>query len=178
MHIDQTFYLGYISKTIGNKGELAFKLDVDSPSSYASMDAVLLQIMPNDQSLVPYFVQNSKLQGSNILRVKLEGVEDPQMAKSLVGKSLFLPIDLLPPLSGNQFYFHEIIGFEVIDDEKGSLGKVEKVLEYPQSNLLSILQEEKEILIPINDDTIISLDRENSKIQVKAPEGLIDLYLS
>lgn len=177
MHIDQTFYLGYISKVIGHKGELAFKLDVDSPSAYQGMDAVLIQILPQDHQLVPYFITAAKLQGSNLLRCQLEGVENAVDAKNLVGKSVFLPLSLLPPLSGNQFYFHEIIGFEVIDEEKGLLGKVDKVLEYPLSNLLSIPVEEKEILIPINDDTIRSLDREKKIIQVKAPEGLIDLYL-
>ena len=177
MHIDQTFYLGYISKIIGNIGELAFKLDVDSPSTYQAIDAVLVQIMPNDQNLVPYFVQSSKLQGSNILRCKLEGVDDPSDAKAFVGKSLFLPETLLPKLSGDQFYFHEIIDFEVIDEVKGSLGKVDKVLEYPQSNLLSIPVGEKEILIPINDDTIVKLDREGKQLFIKAPEGLIEMYI-
>lgn len=177
MHIDQTFYLGYISKVIGNKGELAFKLDVDSPSTYQGIDAVLLQMLQKDEMLVPFLVESSRLQGSNILRCKLEGVDDVSASKLLVGKSLFLPLNLLPELKGNKFYFHEIIGFDVIDEEKGQLGKVEKVLEYPLSNLLAIPVGEKEILIPINDDTILSLDRENKKIQVKAPEGLVDLYL-
>ena len=177
MHIDQTFYFGYISKVIGHQGELAFKMDVDSPSSYQGIDAVLLQIMPNDQTMVPYFLESSQLQGKNILRCKLEGVDDASMAKSLVGKSIYLPEALLPQLSGDQFYFHEIIDFLVIDEEKGELGKVEKVLEYPQSNLLSILKGEKEILIPINDDTILKVDRDNNTLHVKATEGLIDLYL-
>lgn len=152
-------------------------MDVDSPSTYQGIDAVLIQIMPQDQSLVPYFVNSSKLQGSNTLRCKLEGINDPAEAKSLVGKSIFLPQELLPKLKGNQFYFHEIIGFEVIDEEKGKLGKVEKVLEYPLSNLLSIPVGEKEILIPINDDTILKLDRDAKQLFVRAPEGLIDMYL-
>ena len=178
MHIDQTFYLGYISKVIGHKGELAFKLDVDSPSVYQGIDAVLVQIMPQDQSLVPYFITQSKLQAKDILRCKVEGIDNASDAKALVGKSLFLPIELLPELKGDQFYFHEVIGFEVIDEEKGSLGKIEKVLEYPQSNLFSITKGEKEILIPINDETIVEVDREKELIKVKAPEGLVDLYLN
>lgn len=178
MHIKDTFYLGYISKAIGTKGELAFKLDVDSPSSYLGIDAVLIQIFPNDETLVPYFIKQTQLQSSNILRCKLEGVENVQDAKALVGKAIFLPFGLLPKLKDDQFYFHEIIGFKVIDEAKGEIGKLEKVIEYPHQNLLSILVNDKEVLIPLNDQSFKGIDKEAKILRVNAPEGLIDLYLS
>lgn len=177
MQIEQSYYLGYISKIIGHKGELAFKLDVDSPSDYKSLDAVLLQMMPQDQSLIPFFISDAQIQSGNLLRVKLEGIDDASEAKKLIGKALFLPLDRLPKLKGNQFYFHEIIGYQVDDTAKGTIGKVDRVLEYPKSNLLSVLVNEREVLIPISDTTIMGLDREKKIINVKAPEGLIDLYL-
>ncbi|MAY82929.1 MAG: 16S rRNA processing protein RimM [Flavobacteriales bacterium] len=178
MKIEQSYYLGYISKIIGHKGELAFKLDVDSPSDYQGLDAVLIQMMPKDNSLIPFFISSAQIQSANILRVKMEGVDDASEAKKLVGKSIFLPLERLPKLSGNQFYFHEIIGYDVEDEVKGMIGKVDRVLEYPQSNLLSVLVNEREVLIPILDATILGLDREKEIIKVKAPEGLIDLYLN
>ncbi|MDP5061911.1 MAG: 16S rRNA processing protein RimM, partial [Maribacter sp.] len=33
-------------------------------------------------------------------------------------------------------------------------------------------------LIPVNDDIVTKIDRENKSIFVKTPEGLVDLYLS
>lgn len=177
MQIEQSYYLGYISKVIGHKGELAFKLDVDSPSDYQELDAVLLQMMPQDQSLVPFFITAAQIHSGNILRVKMEGVDNTSDAKKLVGKSLFLPLERLPKLNGNQFYFHEIIGFQVEDEVKGIIGKVNEVLEYPQTNLLSVNVNDREVLIPILDATIMGLDREQEIIKVKAPEGLIELYL-
>jgi len=177
MQIEQSYYLGYISKTIGHKGELAFKLDVDSPSDYQDLDAVLLQMMPQDQSLVPFFISNTLLQSGSILRTKLEGVDNAADAKKLIGKSLFLPLERLPKLEGNQFYFHEIIGFEVEDALKGIIGKIDRVIEYPQSNLLSVLVDDREVLIPVSDTTILGLDRDKKLLKVKAPLGLIELYL-
>lgn len=177
MKIDDCFYLGYISKTIGTKGELAFKLDVDSPSSYHGLDAVFVQISPKDTQLVPYFLDKAEIQNNDLLRCKFEGVDDQTTAKSLVGKSLYLLEENLPPLEENQFYFHEIIGYKIIDQEKGELGKIEKVLEYSTSNLFSIPVGDKEILIPISDETIIKVDKKAEEIHVVCPEGLIDLYL-
>jgi len=177
MKIDECFYLGYISKTIGTKGELAFKLDVDSPSSYHGLNAVLVQISPKDKQLVPYFLEKAEIQNNDLLRCKFEGVDDPVTAKSLVGTSLYLLEENLPQLNDSQFYFHEIIGFTIIDKERGELGKVEKVLEYSTSNLFSIPVGDKEILIPISDETISKVDKKAKEIHVVCPDGLIDLYL-
>lgn len=177
MKIDDCFYLGYISKTIGTKGELAFKLDVDSPSSYHGLDAVFVQISPKDNRLVPYFLDKAKIQNNDLLRCKFEGVDDQGSAKSLVGKSLYLLEENLPPLKENQFYFHEVIGFKIIDKGKGELGLIEKILEYSTSNLFSIPVGDKEILIPISDETISKVDKVAKEIHVICPNGLIELYL-
>ena len=177
MNIDTCFYLGFSQKTIGTQGELAFKLDVDSPSLYEGIDAVFIQIQEKDKTLVPFFLEKAILQNNGTLRCKIEGIDSQLEAKSLIGKSLFLPLDLLPKLKGNQFYFHEIIGFDVIDETHGKLGPIEQVLEYTNSNLLSVLSQGKEILIPINDASIVSIDRAKKELHISAPEGLIDLYL-
>ena len=91
-----------------------------------------------------------------------------------------LPISLstLAPLSGNKFYFHEVINFEVIDGVKGNIGKIKQILDYPTQAIFEIINaENKEILIPITDEIISKVDRANQKIEIATPEGLIDLYL-
>lgn len=177
MQIDDCFYLGYIQKSIGHKGELAFKLDVDSPSHYQNIDGVFLQKQPNDQILVPYFLESAILQ-NNTLRCKIEHVNDIQTAKSFIGNSIYLPLSLLPPLDGNRFYFHEVINYEAIDASKGKIGTIKKVLEFSTSNVFAIQgKNEKEILVPIHDETILKVDRKDHIIYLNCPEGLIDLYL-
>ena len=177
MKVEDCFYLGYISKSIGTKGELAFKLDVDSPSSYLDLNSVMVQAFPTDTQLVPYFISQVSLQNNGSLRVRLEDINDQSAAKNLIGKSLFLPLTFLPKLKDQQFYFHEIINFSVFDAEKGELGVVEKVIEYSTSNLLAVNSGEKEILIPISDETIERVEKTDKKLFVRCPEGLIDLYL-
>ena len=177
MKVDDCFYLGYISKCIGTKGELALKLDVDSPSSYLDMQSLMVQAFPTDNQLIPYFVKHLSLQNNGSLRCGLEDVKDQSASKNLIGKSIYLPLEFLPKLNDQQFYFHEIIGFEVIDSEKGKLGKIEKVIEYSTSNLLSVMAGEKEILIPISDESIERVEKAEQKLFVRCPDGLIDLYL-
>ena len=177
MKVSDCFYFGYVSKTIGNNGELALKLDVDSPISYIDIEAFFLQTTPNQEQLIPFFIESTQLLNNGQLRCAIEGINNAQESKILVGKSIFLPLNLLPELNDDQFYFHEIIGFTVIDEKKGDIGLVDKVIEYPHSNLLSIVVNEKEVLIPINDETIVKVNKKERALKVNSPEGLIELYL-
>lgn len=177
MKVSNCFYFGYVSKIIGNKGELALKLDVDSPTLYQNLEAFFIQNSPKEEQLIPFFIEKSQILNNGLFRCSIEGISNNLEAKELVGKSVFLPIELLPELGEGQFYFHDIIGYEVIDSVKGTLGKVDQVLEYPKSPLLSIVVGAKEVLIPINDNTIKSVNKKDKILNVEAPEGLIDLYL-
>ncbi len=178
MKVADCFYLGYSSKVIGNKGELAFKLDVDSPSSYQDLDAVFIRVNKNDDTLVPFFLTQANLQQKGILRVSVEGIASQSEAKSLVGKELYLPAAALPKLKGDQFYYHEIVNWKVIDDRFGEVGNIKSVLDYPSQDILQIFTaDDKEVLIPLLEDTIKKVDRENTTLHVTSMEGLIEMYL-
>jgi 16S rRNA processing protein RimM len=178
MDLDACFYLGYTAKVHGKNGDLIIKPDVDFPEEYQNLESVFIQLNKEDKTLVPFFLTTCQLQANKTLRIKIEDTDDADTAKKMVGKSVFLPLNLLPPLTGNKFYFHEIIGFSIIDSEKGNIGKVTHVLEHPTQAIFEITNpNQKEILIPITDEIITKVDRENKTINVITPDGLIDLYL-
>lgn len=147
-------------------------LDVDCPEDYAELDSAFVEVKGN---LVPYFFKLENINGNKAVAT----FEDltPEEAQALVGHELYLPLDLLPKLTGNQFYFHEVIGFNVIDDEHGDIGTIKSIIEYPAQPLFQIMKDEAEILIPMIDPVIKEVDRENKRIFISAPTGLIDLYL-
>jgi 16S rRNA processing protein RimM len=89
-----------------------------------------------------------------------------------------LPLDTLPDLEHNQFYFHEIIDFEIIDQQRGTVGIVETIYSFTQNDLLVFKYQGKEILMPINDETIISVDRTLKKLHIALPDGLLEVYLT
>lgn len=178
MNIEECFYLGYTSKVHAKQGELVIKLDVDSPERYKKLESVLIRMHKQDDSLIPFFITQTHLNNDGSLRIKIDDVNTVEQAKELVAKEIYLPLTQLPPLTGNKFYYHEVIGFEVIDTEKGNIGKISNVLDHPTQAILEIIHSsQKEILIPITDESIIALNREQKQIHVKAPEGLIDVYL-
>lgn len=168
------FFVGKIVKKYSFKGELLVKLDTDEPKQFLEMESVFVE---KHKNLIPFFIESLSLHKSELLRVKFEEVDTEADADSLMGSSLYLPLDLLPKLSGNQFYYHEIIGFTITDVHFGPVGTITGVNDHTAQALFEIEREGKQILIPVTDDIIKKVDRAAKTIQIQAPEGLIDIYL-
>ena len=165
--------MGRVAKTHGIKGEITIKLDVDDPSAYHDMKYFLLEI---NKILTPFFVEKIVNSGDKFF-VTIQDIRTVEAASALTGKEVYLPLEMLPKLSGKQFYYHEIKGFTLVDAEKGELGPINEVIEYPTQAIIQVFKDQKEILIPILDQVIQKVDRKAKKLYVKAPEGLIDMYL-
>ena len=80
----------------------------------------------------------------------------------------------MPTLEETQFYFHEVIGFSVIE-KNHLLGTIQTIYDQGAQALFEIQTEQKKVLIPIHDDFIVQVDRKNKSIEVQLPEGLLDL---
>lgn len=174
MKKEDCFYLGKIVKKYSFKGELLAKLDTDEPDIYGNLDAIFIDLKGN---LVPFFVQSSQLHKSELLRLKFEDVTTEADADALMKTELYLPLNLLPKLEGNKFYFHEVIGFTIKDTNFGDVGVLKSINDSTAQSLFEIDRDGIEILIPMNDEFIVKVDRINKTIEVNTPEGLIELYI-
>ena len=172
MEIKDCYCLGRVTKPWGTKGQLVLFLDVDTPEDYLELDSAFVEIKGQ---LVPYFFHIDQLNGNKAVAT-FEEITAEQ-ASALVGHELYLPLDLLPKLDGNKFYFHEVTGFRVVDSVYGDIGTIEQVIEYPAQPLFQIMKNGVEVLIPVIDEVIDKVDRENKTIFITAPNGLIELYI-
>lgn len=169
---EECFQLGKITKPWGVKGQVVLFLDVDTPDDYAELDSAFVEVKGN---LVPYFFHIDNINGNKAVATFEELT--PDEAHALVGSDLYLPLDLLPKLTGNKFYFHEVRGFRIVDALHGDIGVLQQVIEYPAQPLFQIMNGDTEILIPVIDQVIDKVDRKNKTIFITAPNGLIELYL-
>ncbi|MBO0467985.1 ribosome maturation factor RimM [Enterococcus plantarum] len=83
--------------------------------------------------------------------------------------------DGLKDLPGDEFYYHEIIGLTVIDENDEELGKIKEILS-PGANDVWVVQrpKKKDVLIPYIESVVKSVDIEEGVVRVEIPEGLID----
>ena len=174
MRKEDCFYLGKIAKKFSFKGEVLLYLDTDEPELYENMESVFVEFNKN---LVPFFIENSSLHKNDFLRVQFEDVDSEEEADSILNCDVYLPLNMLPKLSGNKFYFHEVIGFEIEDKRVGIFGKIVSINDSSAQPLFEVLNGEVEILIPMIDQFLVKIDRENKKVIMDLPEGLVEMYL-
>jgi 16S rRNA processing protein RimM len=176
MDIESCYQLGYVIRKHGLKGEVYILLDVDDPGYYEEMESVFVAIN-RQEMLVPFFIEEISIAEDKAL-VKFEGIDTAEEAENLVSCGLYLPIEFLPRLSEDQFYYHDIIGFQVIDHKAGALGPVQQVYHFTSQDLLSVMHKEKEVLIPVADEIIKKVDKDKKELFVELPDGLLDIYLN
>lgn len=175
MQKSDCFALGKITKTHALKGETILYLDVDKPEYYNKLEAIFLDIKGQ---LVPYIIEELQMKGKKSI-LKLEDINTIEEAEKIVNAEVFLPLTALPKLKGNQFYYHDVIGYEIHDASTDTLiGKIKAIYESTGQDLFAVDIEGKEILIPIVDEFLGKVNHEESKIEVKLPDGLLDLYLN
>ncbi len=171
MRTDDCYQLGEVIKTHGLQGEVYIHLDVDFPEDYKELESVFIEI---NGKLVPFFIVSIQINGKKAL-VKFEEVDELDRASEILQARLFLPLTNLPKLEAGQFYYHQLIGSEVREN-KELIGKVSSVYDLNNNHLLVVESDGKEILIPITDEIIKSVNIESGTIEVSLPDGLLDIY--
>jgi 16S rRNA processing protein RimM len=174
MRKEDCFYLGKIAKKFSFKGEVLIYLDTDEPELYENMESVFVDFNKN---LVPFFIENSNLHKNDFLRTQFEDINNEEEADRILGCEVYLPLTMLPKLEGNKFYFHEVIGFEIEDQRLGVFGKIVSINDTSAQPLFEVINGNVEILVPMIDQFLVKIDRENKKVIMDLPEGLVEMYL-
>ncbi len=174
MDKEQCYSLGVVSKTQGYKGTLIFRLEVDFPEDYSKLESVYIE---KNRKLIPFFIQQIEILPKGFARVTLEDVDTEEYARSLVKGNLFLPLDQLPELAKDQFYFHEIIGFKVVDADESEIGNIIEYIDIPVNPQLLVDHKGDEVIIPISDNFYRGIDKKKKEIYVSLPPGLIEVNL-
>jgi 16S rRNA processing protein RimM len=172
----QCFELGTIVKSIGKDGTLLLIIDADQPKNYSKLESMFVEV---NQTLVPFFITRITINSNGEARVLIDGLSNELDVLPILGKTVFLPLSVLKPLTGKKFYFHEVIGFQAKDEIAGIFGRISDVFDTSSQPIIQVMNDDnKEILIPVDDTFIQSIDRKNKVFNFNLPNGLLDLYLN
>jgi len=174
MDFNDYFFLGRLLKPHGFDGRMNAFIDADEPNEYANLKMVFVNL---NSGLVPYFIKHIQVLNNKAI-ITFQDIDKLEKTESLQQKEMYLPLTELPERTGNKFYFHEVVGFDVIDATFGKIGPISDILEYPNQAVMQIFHDRKEILIPVFGNIIQKVDRDKKEIYVTTPDGLIDLYLN
>ena len=171
---EECFRLGSVARLHGYKGEVSIFLDVDNPQDYKNLESVFVEI---DGKLIPFFLEHLFIRNKGFAVAKFETIDSEKQAQIILKRGLYLPLEVLPETEGTDFYYFEIEGFKVIDENYGEVGVVQQIIDLSGNPIIQIDSEGKEVLIPKQEEFILEIDRDKQVIKISAPEGLIEMYL-
>ncbi|MDR2918003.1 MAG: ribosome maturation factor RimM [Tannerella sp.] len=171
---EELFQIGYFSKPHGIKGELS--LHTDYAEVFDEIEESYL-VCEMDGLFVPFFIDTLRSKkNASVVLVKFENVDNELAAKKFSNKAAYCPLEIMrdysPEDAGSWDFF---IGYCVADRLMGELGEVTEVDESTINTLFKINYQGKELLVPMAEELIVSVDHENRQLTVSLPEGLIDL---
>ena len=173
MRKEDCYFLGKITRRHGLQGNVFLKLDTDQPGMYNKLDGVFVEV---NGLLVPFFIEKQQWSKGDTLIISFKNSTEALVEQSL-GKDVFLPLSTLPKLSGNKFYYHEVVGFEIREEDGKSCGNVVSVNDQTAQHYFILDLAGKEIIIPMIRDWILEVNREEKFIKMTLPEGLMDVFL-
>lgn len=136
-----------------------------------------LYIKKKDCSEFEYFESlNFSVKKNSSLIVQLDGIDGRDQAELLRGRDVYVKKDFLPEPEEDSFYWHDLIGMDVVDSDSGKLGTVKNIMRTGSSDILEVKTPGgDEILVPFLKSVILSVSLKENVINVSLPEGLLDL---
>lgn len=167
--------LGKLVAAHGLKGEIVLQHELGKKTDLKKLEALFVEIKKD--SFVPYFINKAKGTSEKESLLLLEEIDTREKAQKLVGKTCWLPEEQFKQYADRQAPA-TLLGYQIAEENKEPLGLVLEVIEQPQQLLCRLQIQGKEVLIPLNEDTLVTIDHATRTITVRLPEGLLAIYLS
>lgn len=157
---------GKIVNTHGLRGEVKALYYTDGPDFFENVKKLHLS------SGKEYRLAGWRVSKGAVL-MRLDTVDTVEKAEALVGEEISVARRDLPPLPEGRYYIADILGMTVVTDEGRDLGKVVDVFKTGANDVYTV-RGDKEYLIPVIDEVVLSTDLAEKRITIKPLKGLLD----
>ena len=164
--------LGRIVAPFGVKGWLRVHPFGDDPEAWRAMPSWWLSAdaeAPAERWRAAA-LESVKRHGDGIV-AKLEGVDDRDAAEALDGCFIGAPRDALPATSAEEYYWADLVGLEVVNEQDGILGRVASLIETGAHDVLVVRDGERERLLPFVAQVVRKVDVPGGRIRVDWDAG-------
>lgn len=171
--------VGKVVKSFGFKGEMIIKY---SPGFNGDLDENKPVFITYDGLPVPFFIESIEERGVDRAILKLEGINNVASVEEVMGELLLIEQSdkgdnkkRAPEEFQSAF---NLAGFRVTTKKGLELGFVTKIYDYPGNPCLGISKDDKkerEILLPLHEDFIVSIDPGKKEMIVHIPDGLLEI---
>ena len=161
--------VGRLNKAFGVKGFIKVVAQNAFTTDLMKCDVWFIQ---KGKDSIPYFVETIK--EDPVLLVKFDDINSPEEAKVITGCPIFLKADKISAdVDAIENDFNKLKGFTVFHDDN-SLGKIDRVEEFPQQHMAFVIFENRELMIPLLPEFIAEINPAERTMVVQLPDGFIE----
>jgi 16S rRNA processing protein RimM len=161
--------VGYLRRAHGVRGEMVMEVQTDFPERLKPKTKVF--VGENYQPMTIALARNH----SEGLLIKMNGIDTPEDAARYRNQLVYVTAADRPPLPKGQFYVHELIGFDVMDEEEGLIGKLTEILQTGANDVYVVTRPDaSEVLLPVIPSVVLKIDADRRLIRVHLLDGLIE----
>jgi 16S rRNA processing protein RimM len=154
----------------GIRGQLKVALLTDFPERIYQLKEVYL--VSGEKVIGPHYVKDARLADKRAI-IALEGIIDPEAAKTMRGYELAVTRDQAVPLPEGHYYYFQLVGLKVYSLEGECLGELTQVLPLPANDVYVVQSENgSEILLPATREVVREIDLESGRMRVNLLPGL------
>jgi 16S rRNA processing protein RimM len=166
--------IGKIVSAFGLKGEMIVEHHLGKSISLSKIKVIFLEQKKDE--MLPYFVEQIRKKNTAEFYLKLEGIDSRETALKFIRRHAWLKEEEIQKhtLKNNPIGW---VGYQIIDQGR-ALGPVLEIIEQPHQVLCRLEIDTREVLIPINEQTLRKVDHKNRSILLALPDGLLEVYLS
>lgn len=167
------YRVGKLVAAFGLKGELIFKHTLGKKTSLKGLPAIFVEEKKN--SFIPWFIEGTRIKNEEEVFLKLEGINSKEATLQLTQKEVWLPVADFKKFAAKSSPV-SLLGYTLVNDAQ-PLGDILEVIEQPHQLLCRLEIDGKEVLIPLNEQTIQKIDHRKKQVIVTLPDGLLEIYL-
>jgi 16S rRNA processing protein RimM len=168
----QYFKIGKFAASYGLHGDLVLQHSLGKKTALKGLEAIYIE--EKTGNFLPYFIQKTSIKSGSETYIKLEGIDNKEVARKLTPKEAWLEENDFKKFAAKAAPI-SLLGFSMIEGDT-DLGEVIEVIEQPHQVLCAIIYKGKEALIPVHEESLIKVDKKNKKVYVELPDGLLDIY--
>ena len=163
--------IGYTKKAHGIKGAIRISIKDQYLATFEEIDVLFLALKGRN---IPFFIESKVFETP--YRVTFEDHPTREAIEPLTGKEIFVQKDkVIVEIIPSNLVYGAYIDYLIVDNIQGEVGVILEIQEFPQQEMAIVLYQNKEILLPLNEYLIESIEEDSKRIVVNLPEGLLDL---
>ena len=163
--------IGRIAGMHGVRGALKYRPDNPDSDSFASLSRITIEIAGERRV---YELRSAAPAGHGTLKIELADIADANAAEALKGGIVMVPDSSLPPTKPGEFYYFQAVGCEVFLTDGTAIGTVAEMFSNGANDVMVVRKDKQEILVPVIEDVVKSIDLEARRVVIEAVPGLLD----